>query len=197
LGYAVFAVTGGVVVVVVGADGWVVVVVAGGCVVVVVVGADGWVVVVEVPPPDETTGGTDGAVATGGGVVVVGGCVVVVVVGFFGAFRTGFFAYEGFQRSEKLLIWPLFQPSNCVTAVLEFESVDPCAKLEAEASMLIMATRTQEETASVTILGNRCEVLPLIICLNVPLLMGTNSQTQITRQPTQSQQTIKSVHHYQ
>jgi hypothetical protein len=53
-----------------------------------------------------------------------------------------------------------------------FEAELPCPLLDAEASMAIMLTSTQEVTASVTTFGNRCEVLPLTKFLNKPLSMA-------------------------
>jgi hypothetical protein len=53
-----------------------------------------------------------------------------------------------------------------------FEAELPGPLLEAEASMAIMPTSTQEVTASVTTLGNRCAVLPLMNLLNEPLSMA-------------------------
>jgi len=47
----------------------------------------------------------------------------------------------------------------------------PRAPLDADASMVIIDTRRQDVTASVTILGKRCVVLPLRNRLSVPLLI--------------------------
>jgi len=63
-----------------------------------------------------------------------------------------------------------------VVTYAEFDAVLPWPVLpwpllDAEASTAIMATRTDDVTASVTIFGNRCAVLPLRNCLNEPLFM--------------------------
>lgn len=44
---------------------------------------------------------------------------------------------------------------------------------DAEASIAIIATRTEEETASATTFGKRCVVLPLTNCVSEPLFMWT------------------------
>jgi hypothetical protein len=61
-------------------------------------------------------------------------------------------------------------------------------RVEAEASIVTIAARTEEATASVTIFGNRCEVLPLRNWINVPLFMLPKSQSQDTPPPTHCQQ---------
>jgi len=72
-----------------------------------------------------------------------------------------------------------------------FEDALPCPSPDADASMPIMPTSTQDVTASVTTFGKRCAVLPLMNFLNKPLSMAykftASNHTSTYVVPTNSQ----------
>lgn len=68
---------------------------------------------------------------------------------------------QGCQRPADPVNWLKLNVDVSVDSRFVRLEGSPCAKLDADASIVIIVTRTQDVTASVMILGKRCVVLPL------------------------------------